>query len=74
MSAGIGGNDRLEDVEAGLGVLAHLLPLGGVERPGLEQDGVGHADLADVVQERPAEDVVPLTTMGTPRRSASASV
>ena len=39
----------------------------GVERPGLEQDGVGHANLADVVQERPAEDVVELGVAGEQR-------
>jgi hypothetical protein len=33
-------------------VLAHLHPLGLVERARLAQDGVGHADLADVVQQR----------------------
>ena len=42
---------RPHDLGADAGVLAHELPLFGGERPALEQHAVGHADLADVVQE-----------------------
>ena len=42
---------RLRDLGADARVLAHELPLLGRQRPGLEQHPVGHADLADVVEE-----------------------
>lgn len=39
----------VQDLRAELGVTLHLLPLAGGERPWLEQDMIGHADLAEVV-------------------------
>ena len=39
-----------EDPAGHLGVAADLVPLGRRERPGLVEDRVGDADLADVVQ------------------------
>ena len=44
--------DRADDPLADHRVLAHHLPLAVVERSRLVQDLVGHADLADVVQQR----------------------
>ena len=41
---------RPDDLGAEHGVLLHLLPLLRVEAAGLEQDAVGDADLADVVE------------------------
>src|SRR6266568_1995179 len=52
--------DGLQDRVTGRGVLAHLLPLGGEELAGLEQDGVRDADLPDVVQQGAARDVGPV--------------
>jgi hypothetical protein len=40
-----------DDVAAQLGMALHDRELGGVELGGLEQDHVGDADLADVVQD-----------------------
>src|SRR4051812_50208012 len=47
-------------------MLAHLRPLVGVERSRLEEDGVAHADLADVVEERSALDGVEYPLVGHP--------
>jgi hypothetical protein len=44
--------ERPQDALADHGVLAHQLPLAGVEPARLVQHAVGHADLADVVQQR----------------------
>ena len=44
--------DSLEQRPPEARVLAHLDPFLLIERPGLEQHGVAHADLADVVQQR----------------------
>ena len=41
-----------DQLPAVLAVLLHDRPLVGVEAPGLEQDRVGHAQLADIVQPR----------------------
>src|SRR6266545_2734456 len=49
--------DRAEDVIADLRVALHLAPLGVVELPGLQEDRVGHADLADVVEEGAAPEI-----------------
>ena len=40
-----------EDSRAELGVALHLVVLGRGQRPGLAEDRVGHADLADVVED-----------------------
>src|SRR5204863_296189 len=45
-------SDPLEDLVAERRVALHLRRLRGVQGTGLEQDGVAHADLADVVQRR----------------------
>ena len=52
--------DALQDLVPEGGVAPHLRPLAFVERSRLEQDGVTHADLADVVQRGPPLDVVEL--------------
>ena len=49
---------RPHDLGADAGVLADELPLLGGQRSGLEQDTVGDADLADVVQEGDVLDLV----------------
>ena len=48
---------RLQDPLADDRVLAHQVPLGVVERPGLVQDRVGDADLPDVVEQRAGLDL-----------------
>ena len=48
--------DRVDDPRADRRVLAHHVPLGGGQAAGLAQDRVGHADLADVVQQRDLAD------------------
>ena len=39
------------------GMLAHDTPLFVVQRPGLQQDGIGNADFSDVVQQRAPIDL-----------------
>ena len=46
----LGCEQRADDVGAEAGMLAHELPLAGVQAAGLEQHAVGDRDLADVVQ------------------------
>ena len=48
--------DRADDLGADRRVLAHDVPLGTAQPAGLLQDRVGHADLADVVQQRHLAD------------------
>jgi len=50
--------DRLDHAQAARGVLLHLLALLRGQPAALEQDAVGHADLADVVQRRELEDAL----------------
>jgi len=49
--------DRGDDVGADLRVTSHDRPSLGIELAGLAEDGVGHADLADVVQHRDLLDL-----------------
>ena len=67
-SHGAHARDRAQDPLADRRVLAHDLPLALVERPGLVQDLVGDADLADVVEQRRGADATDLLAA-----SASAS-
>ena len=50
--------DAFENAVTDLRMLAHLGPFRVRQRPRLEQDAVGHADLADVVQQRATPDVL----------------
>ena len=49
--------DVAHDLPAGHGVLLHDQPLGGRQRAGLEEDRVGHGDLAGVVQDEAELDL-----------------
>ena len=51
---------RRKDALTDQRVIAHDLPLAGVQRPLLVQDRVGHGNLADVVELRGARDLVKL--------------
>ena len=49
--------DSLEDRDRHQRVASHRLPLVGVQRSRLGQHGIGHADLADVVEQGPVLDL-----------------
>ena len=49
--------DSLEDRDRDQRVASHGLPLVGVQRSRLGEHGIGHADLADVVEQGPVLDL-----------------